>query len=100
MDRTESGWAEQGPPERDPPAGSDGARPGETERAMSDRDKCPMCADGEVVRTEGQLDQSGATYLPTAVWSCALCGYVRYDPALSAHWRPLRREAEIRRVAA
>ena len=61
---------------------------------MTDRDKCPMCADGEVSRTEGRLDQSGATYLPTAVWSCNLCGYVRYDPARSAQWRPLQRSAE------
>ncbi len=55
---------------------------------MIDRDKCPMCADGEVTRSEGKLEQSGATYLPTAVWTCNVCGYVRYEPAMAAHWRP------------
>ncbi len=56
---------------------------------MIDRDKCPMCADGEVRRSEGKLEQSGATYLPTAVWTCNVCGYVRYDPATDARWRSL-----------
>ncbi len=62
---------------------------------MTDRDKCPMCAAGEVTRSDGKLEQSGATYLPTAVWTCNLCGYVRYDPAMSAQWRPLHRPAAI-----
>ncbi len=56
---------------------------------MPDRAHCPMCADGEVVRSEGKLDQSGNTYLPTSVWTCANCGYVRWDPAVVVHWRPL-----------
>ena len=56
---------------------------------MIDRDKCPMCADGEITRSEGRLDQSGATYLPTNVWTCAVCGYVRFDPATATQWLPL-----------
>ena len=51
--------------------------------------KCPMCSRGEVTKAEGRLDQSGATYLPTAVWTCHTCGYVRYDPATATRWRPL-----------
>jgi len=56
---------------------------------MTERAKCPMCAHGEVTRTEGCLDQSGTTYLPTTVWTCQDCGCVRYDPAPSARWRPV-----------
>ncbi len=77
---------------------------------MTDRDKCPMCADGEVTRSEGKLDQSGTTYLPTVVWTCTLCGYVRYEPAPSARWRSLyeseaipaagETEDDLRRAAA
>ena len=57
---------------------------------MMERVKCPMCAQGEVTKAEGCLDQSGATYLPTSVWSCDVCGYVRYDPAPSTRWQPLK----------
>lgn len=57
---------------------------------MKERAKCPMCAQGEVTRAEGCLDQSGATYLPTSVWSCDVCGYVRYDPAPSARWQAMK----------
>jgi hypothetical protein len=57
---------------------------------MKERAKCPMCPQGEVTRSEGCLDQSGATYLPTSVWSCDVCGYVRHDPAPSARWLPLK----------
>jgi hypothetical protein len=46
-----------------------------------------MCPDGEVTASEGKLEQSGNTYLATTVWTCSLCGYVRYEPALSARWR-------------
>jgi hypothetical protein len=45
-----------------------------------------MCSDGVLTRTEGKLDQSGETYLPTTVWSCDVCGCVRYDPA-KVTWR-------------
>jgi ribosomal protein L37AE/L43A len=64
------------------------AIPSQTERAMTQRAHCPMCADGEVTRSEGKLEQSGDTYLPTGIWTCNTCGYVRYEPATVAHWRP------------
>ena len=54
---------------------------------MSDNVRCPMCADGGVVRGQGRLEQSGDTYLPTTVWSCGCCGYVRYEAAPSAQWQ-------------
>jgi ribosomal protein L37AE/L43A len=61
----------------------------EMEQAMNDRARCPMCADGEVTRSEGRLEQSGNTYLPTSMWTCDTCGYVRYEPAVVVHWRPI-----------
>jgi hypothetical protein len=54
---------------------------------MADRATCPMCAQGEIERSEGRLDQCGDTYLPTVVWSCTACGWLKYEPALGAHWR-------------
>lgn len=48
---------------------------------------CPMCREGELAATEGRLEQSGDSYLPTTVWSCATCGYTRFAPALHARWR-------------
>ncbi len=54
---------------------------------MSEHAHCPMCADGEVSRSEGRLEQSGETYLPTSMWTCNTCGYVRYEPAIVARWR-------------
>lgn len=54
---------------------------------MPDSQPCPMCPDGEVVRSEGRLDQCGETYLPTVVWGCTTCGYARYEPATGAAWR-------------
>ncbi len=54
---------------------------------MPERAKCPMCADGVITRSEGRLDQCGNTHLPTTAWTCDICGYVRYDPALEAQWR-------------
>ena len=48
---------------------------------------CPMCHDGVLLRTEGKLDQSGDSYLPTDVWTCPRCGYSRFEPALNVHWR-------------
>ena len=54
---------------------------------MPDSVHCPMCADGSAVRGEGRLEQSGDTYLPTVVWACRRCGYVRFEPALGASWR-------------
>jgi hypothetical protein len=53
-----------------------------------------MCADGVLTASEGKLDQSGHTYLPTTMWSCDTCGCVRYDAANSARWQSERsREA-------
>ena len=49
--------------------------------------KCPMCTDGILTRTDGKLDQSGETYLPTAIWACDTCGCVRYDAAKVAAWK-------------
>ena len=54
---------------------------------MSRRAKCPMCTDGILTATEGKLDQSGNTYLPTTVWACDVCGCVHYDAAREG-WRP------------
>ncbi len=48
---------------------------------------CPMCHDGVLLRTEGRLDQSGDSYLPTAVWTCPRCEYSRFEPALNVRWR-------------
>lgn len=54
---------------------------------MPENVHCPMCDDGVAVRGEGQLEQSGDTWLPTTVWTCRRCGYARYEPALGARWR-------------
>jgi hypothetical protein len=54
---------------------------------MSEPRRCPMCDGGEMVRREGRLEQSGDTYLPTTVWSCALCEYAAWAPALGVRWR-------------
>lgn len=62
---------------------------------MTEHDCCPICQAGEIVRCEGRLDQSGYTYLPTTLWSCTVCGYARFEPALSAHWRPLEAAAAL-----
>ncbi len=48
---------------------------------------CPICGGGSLVRGEGKLEQSGDSYLPTVVWSCALCEYKRFEPALGVRWR-------------
>ncbi len=55
---------------------------------MTERDLCPTCQAGNVRSREGRLEQSGYTYLPTTVWSCDVCGYARYEPALGTRWRP------------
>ncbi len=49
---------------------------------------CPICRAGTLARGEGKLEQSGDSYLPTVVWSCACCGYARFEPALGRRWRP------------
>jgi hypothetical protein len=49
---------------------------------------CPVCHAGALARGEGKLEQSGDSYLPTVVWSCACCGYARFEPALGRRWRP------------
>jgi ribosomal protein L37AE/L43A len=54
---------------------------------MSEKSGCPWCKEGQLVKREGRLDQSRDAYLPTTVWSCARCGYVRYDAAQDVHWR-------------
>ena len=54
---------------------------------MTRRAKCPMCRDGFLTATEGKLDQSGGTYLPTTVWSCDVCGCARYEGAQASPWR-------------
>lgn len=56
---------------------------------MPEKQKCPRCADGQVTRCAGKLEQSGKTYLPTSVWTCDVCGYVRYDAAAGVRWRSL-----------
>jgi rubredoxin len=47
---------------------------------------CPMCHDEKLTRSEGRLDQSGESYLPTVVWRCARCEYTRFEPAVHAKW--------------
>ncbi len=49
---------------------------------------CPLCRAASLSRGEGKLDQSGDSYLRTVVWTCACCGYARYEPALRERWRP------------
>jgi hypothetical protein len=50
--------------------------------------KCPMCNDGVLTGSDGKLDQSGNTHLPTTVWACDVCGCVRYDGAARVGWQP------------
>jgi hypothetical protein len=72
---------------------------------MSERERCPLCDAGELNRASGQLEQSGETFLPTVVSSCAVCGYARFAPAVGVHWRaeptpaPLAPAAPARRAA-
>lgn len=54
---------------------------------MPENVHCPMCDDGVAVSSEGRLEQSGDTWLPTTVWTCRCCGTARYEPALGARWR-------------
>jgi len=54
---------------------------------MSRSIRCPMCDGGELVRSEGRLDQSGDTYIPTIVWSCPICEFASWEPAVGVHWR-------------
>ena len=56
---------------------------------MPETAKCPMCAEGMLTRSEGRLDQSGNTYLPTVVWTCDTCGCVKFEPATVVHWRAI-----------
>jgi rubredoxin len=74
---------------------------GATEPTMPETKQCPMCEDGVAVRSEGRLDQSGNTWLPTTVWSCERCGYTRYEAALGTRWRtdPVEPPAPARRAA-
>jgi hypothetical protein len=55
---------------------------------MTPSAKCSMCADGILTRSDGRLDQSGETYLPTTVWTCDVCGCTRYESAKVVAWRP------------
>ena len=55
---------------------------------------CPVCRGGGLVREEGRLEQSGDSYLPTAVWRCACCGYTRWEPAERARWQPAQEQRE------
>jgi hypothetical protein len=48
---------------------------------------CPICGGGILSRSEGKLEQSGDSYLPTVVWTCPRCEYSRYEAATRAHWR-------------
>jgi rubrerythrin len=54
---------------------------------MAETERCPICQQADVHLVEGRLDQSGHTFLPTAVWTCDLCGYARYEPALGVRWQ-------------
>jgi ribosomal protein L37AE/L43A len=49
---------------------------------------CPICRQGTLERGEGRLDQSGDSYLPTAVWRCPRCEYARFEPVPQGRWVP------------
>jgi hypothetical protein len=54
---------------------------------MSDPRSCPICHHAGMVRSEGRLDQSGDTFLPTILSSCGVCGYTKFDPAVGVRWK-------------
>lgn len=54
---------------------------------MSEPRTCPMCDGAVMVRSEGRLEQSGDTYLPTIVSSCPVCGYTTFEPAVGVRWK-------------
>jgi hypothetical protein len=54
-----------------------------------------MCSGGELVCREGRLEQSGETFLPTTTWSCGLCGYAVWEPALGVRWRSVADEPAL-----
>jgi len=54
---------------------------------MADATMCPMCKAAPLAADAGHLDQSGCTFLPTTRWSCPICGYARYEPAVGVRWR-------------
>jgi hypothetical protein len=64
-----------------------------SEAVMTTDIACPICRGGVLTRAEGKLEQSGDSYLPTVVWSCALCGYTRYEPAPHVRWEAERTPA-------
>ncbi len=49
-------------------------------------ERCAVCGNGVIEPHAGRLEQSGETYLPTTVWSCAVCGFARFDPAPGVSW--------------
>ncbi len=63
------------------------------------RERCRVCGNGVVEPHAGRLEQSGETYLPTVVWSCATCGFSRFEAAVGVHWRsaeaPAAEEAPV-----
>ncbi len=56
---------------------------------MTEGARCERCLAGSIHRGQGRLDQSGNTYLPTTVWTCDVCGFAAYEPALGTRWRAL-----------
>ena len=57
-----------------------------------------MCDGAEMVRSEGRLEQSGDTYLPTIVSSCPVCGYTKFAPAVGVRWKSEIDEAPVAAV--
>lgn len=55
---------------------------------MDETKKCPACTDGQAICTEGVLDQSGQTYLPTKKWTCQHCGCSEWEPARTVQCVP------------
>jgi hypothetical protein len=49
---------------------------------------CPVCRNDGLVRSDGRLDQSGESYVPTVVHRCPRCEYARFEPAVRAKWVP------------
>jgi len=56
------------------------------ERAMAERERCPMCDAGDLTQVTGQLERPERRS-STTVSSCEVCGYARFAPAVGVHWR-------------
>jgi hypothetical protein len=46
-----------------------------------------ICCGTEMKRSEGRLEQSGQTHLPTIVWTCETCNTQHWDAARNVPWQ-------------